>query len=99
VPFFYILPSVRSARDAPVPATAWFADPLLIFGANLRHERTTRGLTQEQVADVARIEASYYSRLERAVVDPGVRMVSRVALGLGVASAQLMRGVGGRPSA
>lgn len=48
---------------------------------------------------MARIEASYYSRLERAVVDPGVRMVSRVALGLGVALAQLMRGMGERPSA
>lgn len=93
-----MLPSVRAARDAPVPVTAWLADPLIIFGANLRHERMTRGLTQEQVADVARIETSYYSRLERTVIDSRVRMVSRVALGLGVAPAQLMRG-GGRPSA
>ncbi|HWI71325.1 MAG TPA: helix-turn-helix transcriptional regulator [Baekduia sp.] len=63
MPFFYILPSVRAARDAPLPAAAWLADPLLIFGANFRHERTTRGLTQEQVADIAEIDASYYSRL------------------------------------
>lgn len=60
MPFFYILPSVRAARDAPPPAAAWLADPLLISGANLRHERTTRGLTQEQVADIAGIEVSYY---------------------------------------
>lgn len=95
MPFFYILPSVRAARDAlpPAPAAAWLTDPLRIFGANLRHERTTRGLTQEQVADIAGIEASYYSRLERAVIDPGVRMVTRVASGLGSTPAQLMRGV------
>lgn len=93
MPFFYILPSVRAARDAPLADAAWLADPLLIFGANLRHERTTRGLTQEQVADIAGIEGSYYSRLERAAVEPGVRMVARVANGLGVTPARLMAGV------
>lgn len=61
--------------------------PLLAFGANLRHERTARGLTQEQVADRAEIDMSYYGRLECADIDPGVRMVTRMARGLGISPA------------
>lgn len=36
---------------------------------------------------------SYYSRLERAVIEPGVRTVARVARALETTPAQLMDGV------
>src|SRR3954449_10520492 len=72
-------------------------DPLPTFGANLRAERRARGLTQEKVASVAEMDISYYSRLERSVIDPGVRMVVRLANALGVPAALLMAGVGEAP--
>lgn len=69
-------------------------DPLPTFGANLRAQRTAGGLTQEKVASAADMDISYYSRLERALIDPGVRMVVRLAGALGVPAARLMSGVG-----
>jgi transcriptional regulator with XRE-family HTH domain len=68
-------------------------DPLRIFAANLRAARLARGLTQESVATAAGMDMSYYGRLERAVVDPSVRTVTRVATALGVTPARLMEGV------
>jgi acyl-CoA thioester hydrolase len=72
-------------------------DPLPTFGANLRAQRTAGGLTQENVAAAAGMDISYYSRLERSVIDPGVRMVVRLAHALGVPAAWLMAGVGEAP--
>ena len=69
-------------------------DPLRTFGANLRAARMSRGLTQEGVATAADMDMSYYGRLERAVVDPGVRTIVRVARALGIAPAALMDEVG-----
>jgi acyl-CoA thioester hydrolase len=69
-------------------------DPLDRFGSNLRAHRNARGLTQEQIATAAGMDMSYYGRLERAVVDPGVRMVVRLAHALGVSAARLLTGVG-----
>jgi acyl-CoA thioester hydrolase len=69
-------------------------DPLRTFGANLRAARRGRGLTQEGVATAADMDMSYYGRLERAVIDPGVRTIVRVARALGVAPAALMDAVG-----
>lgn len=69
-------------------------DPLPTFGANLRAERTARGLTQEKVAAAAGMNISYYSRLERSLIDPGVRMVVRLADALEVPAARLLGGLG-----
>jgi transcriptional regulator with XRE-family HTH domain len=69
-------------------------DPLPIFAANLRAVRGSRDLTQAVVADKAEMDMSYYGRLERGMVDPGVRMVVRVARGLGVGPSRLLDGLG-----
>jgi transcriptional regulator with XRE-family HTH domain len=50
-------------------------------------------LSQEKVAEAAGMQTSYYGRLERAVIEPGVRTVARVARALETTPAQLMDGV------
>jgi DNA-binding XRE family transcriptional regulator len=69
-------------------------DPLPAFAANVRAARDARGMTQDTVADGADMETSYYGRLERGQIEPGVRAIVRVARSLGVAAADLMVGVG-----
>jgi transcriptional regulator with XRE-family HTH domain len=68
-------------------------DPLQRFAKNLRVARAALGVSQEKVAEAAGMQTSYYSRLERAVTEPGVRTMARVARGLEVTPAQLMEGV------
>lgn len=68
-------------------------DPLKRFAKNLRTARAALGLTQEKIADAAGMQTSYYSRLERAAVEPGIRTLARVARALKVTPAQLMEGV------
>jgi transcriptional regulator with XRE-family HTH domain len=62
---------------------------------NLRARREELGLTQADVAWSAYMDQSYYSRIERGLVDPSIRMVARVAAALQIQPAELMRGVRG----
>lgn len=71
----------------PVP------DSLTPFIANLRARREELGLTQADVAWKAYMDQSYYSRLERGLVDPSIRMVARVAAALQTEASELLRGV------
>lgn len=66
-------------------------DPLPIFAANLKRERTARGLTQERLAEEAGLHMTDVARIERAERDPGVRTIAKLARGLGVDSAELLR--------
>jgi len=68
-------------------------DPLPVFAANVRARRNALGLTQEIVADRAQMEASYWSRVERGAIEPGVRMVTRIAHALETTPARLLAGV------
>jgi predicted transcriptional regulator len=72
------------------------SDPLKPFIANLRARRDELGLTQADVAWSAYMDQSYYSRIERGMVDPSIRMVSRIAAALQVDASELLRGVRGR---
>ena len=50
-----------------------------IFGAHLRQLRTTRGMTQAQLADNARTSTPFISQLERGVTTPTLGMLLRLA--------------------
>lgn len=69
-------------------------DPLPAFAGNVRARRKALKLTQEEAAYRALMNMSYWSRIERGVVDPGTRMVTRVASALETTPAALMAGVG-----
>ncbi len=68
-------------------------DPLPHFGANLRAAREKNGLSQEAFAQRVGMDPAEIRRLESARRDPGVRVVTRLARGLGIAPADLLRGI------
>jgi transcriptional regulator with XRE-family HTH domain len=70
------------------------ADPLQKFAANVRRLRAERGLTQDALAQGASMDPAEIRRIESGRRDPGVRVLSRVAAGLGVKPSELFEGVG-----
>ena len=63
------------------------------FGANLRRERTRVGLSQEALGHACDIHPTEVSRLERAVREPRLSTIVRLARGLGVPPVDLLKGV------
>lgn len=68
-------------------------DPLQQLSTNVRAIRAERGLTQEQVADAGGLALSDVGRIERGQRDPGVRVLARLARGLGISVADLLDGI------
>lgn len=68
-------------------------DPLDRLSRNVLRIRIERGLTQEQVADAGGLALSDVGRIERGQRDPGVRVLVRLARGLGVGLRDLLDGV------
>ena len=63
------------------------------FAANLRRCRETAKLTQEQLSAKAGLHPTEISRLERAVREPRLGTIARLAKGLGVGAEQLGAGI------
>ena len=66
-----------------------------VLALNLRKFRQAKGLSQEELADRAEIDRTYISAVERSVYAASIDVVDRLARGLGVEAADLLR----RPSA
>jgi len=65
-------------------------DPVLAaLGQNVRHNRETRGLTQEKLAERASLDPTYM----RGLRNPGIKNVARLAKALGLTTAELCKGV------
>lgn len=69
------------------------ADPVKKFAANVRRLRAEKKLTQDALADAASMDAAEVRRIESGRRDPGVRVSTRVARGLGVKTSELFKGV------
>jgi transcriptional regulator with XRE-family HTH domain len=63
------------------------------FAANLRRLRDAAGLSQEQLARRTGLHPSEISRLERAVREPRLGTLVRLARGLDVAVESLVSGI------
>ena len=63
------------------------------FADNLRRERLRNGISQERLAIVCRLHRTEISLLERAVREPRLTTIVRLARGLGVPPATLLDGV------
>lgn len=59
--------------------------------ANIRHLRTTKGLSQEQLAEVAQFHRTYVSQLERSVTNISIDGLERLAQVLGVDITELLQ--------
>ena len=60
------------------------------IGKNLKKARRKAGLTQEEVAEKARIHVSYYSRIERGVVNISNDVQERIFKALKVKSSDIL---------
>jgi transcriptional regulator with XRE-family HTH domain len=58
---------------------------------NLRKPRHAQGLSQEELADRAKIDRTYVSALERSTYGAGIDVIERLASVLGVEAAELIR--------
>lgn len=66
-------------------------DPIVArFGARLRELRTSRGLTQAQLAERAEVTISYITRLESGGYAPGIDLVQKLATALGTTAADIL---------
>lgn len=66
-------------------------DPVVaLFGQKLKEIRTSRGLTQAQLAEEAQVTTSYITRLENGTSAPGIDLVARLAKALGAEIADLL---------
>jgi transcriptional regulator with XRE-family HTH domain len=63
------------------------------FAANLRRLRLEQGLSQEGLADLTGLHPTEISRLERAVREPRLGTMLRLAKGLGVGVDSLVAGI------
>lgn len=63
------------------------------FAANLRRLRLAAGLSQEQLAGRTGLHPTEISRLERAVREPRLGTIVRLARGLGVGVEGLVAGI------
>lgn len=68
--------------------------PKEVFARNVRAERKRQNLSQEALADrTDGLSLAQINRVERAVYDPQLLTISRVAHGLAIPVAELLRGV------
>lgn len=63
------------------------------FGINVAQLRREAGLSQEALADAAKVARSYMSDIERGARNPTLRVVERIASALEVTSSRLLEEV------
>lgn len=64
-------------------------DVLKAFGERVREIRTRKGLSQEELARLAKIDRTYIGGIERGERNAGIKNVWRIAEALGVPAADL----------
>ena len=66
---------------------------LASLGKNVRAAREKNGLTQEKLAEMAELDPTYISGIERGLRNPGIKNVAKIAQALGIATSELCKGV------
>ncbi len=61
------------------------------FGLKIKKLRKARGLTQEQLAEKARIDYSYMNRIEGGKRNPSLNVVAKLARALGIRLEELTK--------
>jgi len=62
-----------------------------VFARNLRALRHAKGISQEGLAYEADVNRTYISKLEKGETDPGLIVIGKLAVALGVEPAELLR--------
>jgi transcriptional regulator with XRE-family HTH domain len=66
-------------------------DPRLLFGQAVRRLRKQRGISQEQLAEIAGIHRTYIGDVERGTRNIALVNITRIAKALGVSVVTLMQ--------
>lgn len=61
------------------------------FAANLRAQRVSQGISQEELAEKACLDRTYVSSVERGQRNIGIDNIEKLAQALGVDALELMR--------
>jgi transcriptional regulator with XRE-family HTH domain len=61
------------------------------FPEVLRKVRIDKGLSQEELADLAGLHRTYISQIERGLKSPSLRSLEQIANGLGITLSELLR--------
>lgn len=70
-------------------------DPILrSLGQSIAKYRRAKDLTQEALAEKAKLDRTYLSDIERGVRNPGIKNVVLIATALGITPSKLLKGVG-----
>jgi transcriptional regulator with XRE-family HTH domain len=64
-----------------------------LLGDNIKAARKAAGLSQQAAASASGTGLAHYGRVERGEIDPQVGTLVRIAAGLGVSAAYLLRGI------
>jgi transcriptional regulator with XRE-family HTH domain len=67
--------------------------PVEQFAANLRARRSAAELTQEELGRLTDLHPTEISRLERAMREPRLSTIVRLARALGISASELLRDV------
>lgn len=68
--------------------------PRAILGKNVNRLRAQRGLTQDDLAELAEIDRRYVQRIEAGTANPGVDVIFRIRQALKASWDELLRGLG-----
>ncbi len=60
------------------------------LGTNVRRIRERKGWSQEKLAEMAELDRTYVSGIERGIRNPTVGVIQRIADALGVPAAELL---------
>lgn len=66
---------------------------LSALGRNLRVQRSVCNLTQEELGELAELDPTYISGIERGIRNPSVLSLLRIVRALGTPSAKLLEGI------
>jgi transcriptional regulator with XRE-family HTH domain len=65
-------------------------DILKLLGRKVRDRRTKKGLSQEEFADLAGLDRTYVSGIERGVRNPTIRTLKTIADALDISVSELL---------
>jgi transcriptional regulator with XRE-family HTH domain len=68
-------------------------DPKALLGLKMRALRTTRGLSQEALADLTRLHRTYIGGIERGERNVSLENIVRISRALGVTPSELLKDV------
>ncbi len=68
-------------------------DPRVIFGERVRSIRAKRGISQERLADLAELDRTYISGIERGIRNVSLMNIVKIADALDVNPSELLKGI------